>query len=653
MLNSIIEYFKSLPQRYQDYRLKHQHHQQLAAYWQAIPLILKYQILTKTILVFGILAFEWLFGLLIASAGRVAISSGDFLFIFSSWQGIILIATGVAFILMYVVLDLFAKIIFSDQLLKGQVLSWRHFIVQLVKTSRHFLDWRGAIVIFYVLLIAPLVGLSLSVSLTKELYVPHFISSVIDDNPVWRISYLVLELALMIIGLMHVFVFHGVLIDHLTVKQALAKSRRLMKKNWRLYIWENIKFTLKCAVPYLIIGLVFFPIIILIVLADTDTMRTFLMFWCFFGRLILTLLHLLFVPFYIMKLTQLYHRFSTKQQLYYRPKQKRRHFFMWVIAIGILEFSGLQAWIFDLNFEKAFPQQLSTGIVAHRGGGQLAVENTIAGMQAAIALDDVTGSEFDVQRTSDGAYIINHDTTFKRLANDKRRPSQMTLAEVQSLRLHDTFYPDGEGERVATLEEMLDTAKDKITPFIELKGETADKQMADDVVKMLEDKQMLDQAVIISLSYDLIDYIETHWPQVTTGYILSVSIGDTSKLATDYLIVEEETASNETIAAIHEQGKKVIVWTVNNSSEQEKFLQTKADLILTDRVTQAIDIKNDLESRSDVEQIIDRILDDSYMSMMTETEFTIDLHYDLDKFQQNQNTSDDNQGYGNDGYDQI
>ena len=41
------------------------------------------------------------------------------------------------------------------------------------------------------------------------------------------------------------------------------------------------------------------------------------------------------------------------------------------------------------------------------------------------------------------------------------------------------------------------------------KGETADRQMADDTVKAVREYGMEDECVLISLKYELIDYIET------------------------------------------------------------------------------------------------------------------------------------------------
>ena len=161
------------------------------------------------------------------------------------------------------------------------------------------------------------------------------------------------------------------------------------------------------------------------------------------------------------------------------------------------------------------------------------------------------GGETDIQRTSDGSCIVLHDNIFSRVAGVDKKPSEMTLEEVKQLRV--------DGEPVPTLEDMLDASHGRLTLYVELKGETADKQMADEAVKIIKDRNMTDETVIISLKYDLIDYVESTYPEMNTGFLAFASFGDTAELNCDYLALEEETAAVDTINSIHSYGKKVLV----------------------------------------------------------------------------------------------
>ena len=245
-----------------------------------------------------------------------------------------------------------------------------------------------------------------------------------------------------------------------------------------------------------------------------------------------------------------------------------------------------------------FGGELNTGYIAHRAGGSAAPENTAAGVEQAFLLG-ASGSEIDIQRTSDGYYVVNHDVTFKRVAGVDKKPAQMTLEEVRELRV--------DGESVPTLEEMLSASRDKVTLFVELKGETADEQMADDAVRIIREMGMTDQTVLISLKYNLINYIETAYPEMQTGYLAFASFGDTASLNCDYIALEEESVTASVIEKIHNNHKKILVWTINDSDGIRHFLQSGADGIITDSVFESQMILGLLEQRSTFDRVYDGV----------------------------------------------
>ena len=112
-----------------------------------------------------------------------------------------------------------------------------------------------------------------------------------------------------------------------------------------------------------------------------------------------------------------------------------------------------------------------------------------------------------------------------------------------------------------------------LTLYIELKGATADRQMAEDTVRMIQKYGMEEETVLISLKYDLIDYIETTYPQMYTGYPVWASYGDIASLRCDYIGFEQEAVTDSLIRAVHEEGKDVLVWirTPNKDSALSLF----------------------------------------------------------------------------------
>lgn len=294
------------------------------------------------------------------------------------------------------------------------------------------------------------------------------------------------------------------------------------------------------------------------------------------------------------------------QQAEGRAPRRRTGLLVGIVAVVVALCVGLAA-LLAANFDDVFAQRRDMAIVAHRTGGDLAPENSVAGVDAA-AKAGAAFSEFDVRRTADGAYMINHDPNLKRVTGDPRTMEEMTSEQIAGLKIHNQFGSQPAEAPVPTLDQILDAGKkDKIGMFVELKGPTADHQMAEDVIRTIREKGMEDQSVLLSLDYDLIKYIEEKHREIETGYLFYFSVGEADMLVGDYLILEEDAATPERIARIHAGGKKAIVWTVNTEESMEKFLGSEADGLITDHVTQVKDTEEEMSHRTDLQRVVDTL----------------------------------------------
>ena len=545
--------------------------------------------------------------ILIRSTGRVAISTGDFSFLFTTWQGPLLLFIGLSVLFVYLAFDLNSMIIFSDGILKGEPKLFES-LKQGFLSIRKFFTPDGIGIVVYIALVAPIVGFGFTISLTDSLYLPNFISSVIDSTPLYSIIYHVLTVIFILLGIIHIFILHGILLGDLPSYKADDQSRKIMKDNYKDFFKNNLYFLLRavavCAGIVVIFGLI--PgIIATMFVSDELRLKTtgyFILFTMLFAMLVSTSY---FHSFYMLDITRLYYRYTGKDDSFRPAKTKRFVLLRLVFIAGVLAGLYWAAFFVSTQFDQVFTTKVTTGIIAHRAGGTEAPENTVAGIEKAIALG-AYGAEIDIQRTKDGYYIISHDGNFTRLCSNKARPEELTLDEVKDLVIRDPLFPDQE-EDVATFEEMLDASKDRIVLFVELKGNTADQQMGDDAVRMIKERGMEKQCVLISLKYSLIDYIERNYPEMETAYLTFASFGDTAKLNCDYLGLEEEACNSNTIDAIHDSGRKVLVWTPNSVSSQRKFLNSKADYIITDNISQANEQIKSLNERQDYEVILDWI----------------------------------------------
>ena len=576
--------------------------QRLLPYRQSVPSILLFQIISSLALQIWMSCFSLISRLLIRSTGHVAVTSGDFSFLFTTWQGILLIILAIVNLFLFVAVDLNALVILCNRLLTGEKPSVLYCIKEGFLSLKRFLNPPGILVVLYVSLLSPIIGFELVISLTRGLYVPKFISSVIWSNPLFSIGAVILIAALFLVGVLFIFILHGTLIDGMTLRKSGSNSINLIRKNKKKFFLEILRFFLVFlavfAAAFVITAFIIFLSLFLQI--PESVLIPITVFSLSLISCVMLMFILMTMPLLTLKLTSLYLDFKSEGEWRYEERENRKSPIVIVTAIVLVLLICLTTVSVSCFYNELFPGKVTTGFVAHRAGGFEAPENTAAGLDVAYKMG-ASGGEIDIQRTSDGSYMVLHDNTFSRVAGVDKKPSEMTLEEVKQLRV--------DGEPVPTLEDMLDASHGRLTLYVELKGETADKQMADEAVKIIKDRNMTDETVIISLKYDLIDYVESTYPEMNTGFLAFASFGDTAELNCDYLALEEETATVDTINSIHNNGKKVLVWTVNDDEDIEEFIQSGADELITDNLSGAKEIIEELDNQTPMERIVYGVLD--------------------------------------------
>ncbi|WP_019247880.1 glycerophosphodiester phosphodiesterase family protein, partial [Bordetella pertussis] len=87
--------------------------------------------------------------------------------------------------------------------------------------------------------------------------------------------------------------------------------------------------------------------------------------------------------------------------------------------------------------------------IAHRGGGRLAPENTLAAMRVGAA-HGFTMFEFDVKLSRDNVEVLLHDDDVDRTSNGHGPAASKTYAELAQLDAGSWYAPQYAGEPVPT-----------------------------------------------------------------------------------------------------------------------------------------------------------------------------------------------------------
>jgi glycerophosphoryl diester phosphodiesterase len=111
-------------------------------------------------------------------------------------------------------------------------------------------------------------------------------------------------------------------------------------------------------------------------------------------------------------------------------------------------------------------------IWAHRGASARAPENTMAAFRAAEE-DGAHGIELDLHLSRDGVPVVIHDEDVRRTTDGRGAVSRLTLGQLRHLDAGRWFAPAFVGERIPTLQEVLEWAGGRLRLNLEIKSAEA------------------------------------------------------------------------------------------------------------------------------------------------------------------------------------
>lgn len=107
-------------------------------------------------------------------------------------------------------------------------------------------------------------------------------------------------------------------------------------------------------------------------------------------------------------------------------------------------------------------------VIAHRGNHIKVPENTLESVKEAIK-SGADYVEIDLRTTKDGQLVIHHDATVDRMTNGRGNVKDLTLDEIQQLKVADKNKPTKKTYRIPTLSNVLKACKGKINIYLDFK----------------------------------------------------------------------------------------------------------------------------------------------------------------------------------------
>jgi len=227
---------------------------------------------------------------------------------------------------------------------------------------------------------------------------------------------------------------------------------------------------------------------------------------------------------------------------------------------------------------------------AHRGASAEAPQNTLPAFMLAIDLG-ADGIEFDVQLSKDGQPVVIHDFVVDTTTDGRGRVRDKTLAELKELDAGRRFAPLFAGERIPTLDQVLDAVGSRLLLNVELKTPGAsDNGLAAAVIDRLARRGLLERAVLSSFNPLAVWRARRLNPHVATGMLYAESLPfflrrpwlrrvvRPSALHPHHTLVDEAY-----VRWARKQGYRVNVWTADDPGDMWRLVRAGVDTIITNR----------------------------------------------------------------------
>ena len=221
-------------------------------------------------------------------------------------------------------------------------------------------------------------------------------------------------------------------------------------------------------------------------------------------------------------------------------------------------------------------------IVAHRGGGALAPENTLGAIRLGASMG-FKGVEFDVMLAGDGTPVLIHDETVDRTTNGKGSVPGMKFEELARFLI-------GKDERIPRYEDAVRLCRELgIWANVEIKpAKGHERSTGDAVARMTRElwKGAPLAPLLSSFSPDALAAAQEAAPELARGGLCDKLPegwrGILKQLGCKAVHLNYRHLNGKLAAEIHEAGYAILLWTVNDVAEARRLLSIGANCLVTD-----------------------------------------------------------------------
>ncbi len=229
-------------------------------------------------------------------------------------------------------------------------------------------------------------------------------------------------------------------------------------------------------------------------------------------------------------------------------------------------------------------------IVAHRGGGKLAPENTLAAIDTGARFGH-TMIEFDVKLSQDGQIFLLHDDNLERTSNGWGVAGRLPWSDLLQVDAGSWFSRDFKGEPLPLLSQVAQRCREHgMMANIEIKPTTGTGPLTGETVARAARELWAEMTPPLLSSFDInaLAAAQQAAPELPRGLLLDEWRDDwralTTQLGCVSIHLNHRLLDEARIAALKDAGLRILVYTVNKPERAAELLRAGVDAICTDRI---------------------------------------------------------------------
>ena len=248
----------------------------------------------------------------------------------------------------------------------------------------------------------------------------------------------------------------------------------------------------------------------------------------------------------------------------------------------------------------------STLIIGHRGAAGHAPENTLTSIKLAMELGANT-IEIDLRQTKDGVPVAIHDSDVDRTTDGCGSVYDFTFDEIQKLDAGSWFDEKYAGEKIPSLQEVIEVISDTTLLIIEFKGGlgTYD-NIEQHTLKIIHEANLSNRVILKSFDPNQLDSLKTLNNNIPLLYVYAVripwlhmiidtgiSFGSVFDLDVEYLQPHIWFLSKSFVEDAQKNQFRIIAWGVNDTDDIKETINFGVDGIETDYPDRVYKLIND------------------------------------------------------------